>query len=494
MLNRRGGPLLAAVLLIGVAAASRHAAFWKTLSPATESPPSGRLGAAPQSAEVSRTSAGERVPVSAPLNVRYPQAGGLERRVVQTGSIEALESADIHARVSGYLRAVYVNIGSRVEVGQLLAELDVPELAQEVKRNTALLERARGEAHQADARLTVAESQQQTAAAVVREAESKIQQHVAERKLRQQEVDRLRKLVRQGAIEGKILDERSCLLEMAQAAEGQARHALLVAQALWAEAGPRVELARAECVTAHALVPVAAAAVEYAQIMLQYTRITAPFAAVVTKRNADPGEFVRAATEGGARPLLRIVRTDQMKVVVAVPDRLAPFINPGDRAEVRIDALHGEVFQGQVARSASFQQRETRTMRVEIDLPNPHGRLMDGMYGAVTIIAPPPPDGLTVPITSLVSGTADGRGSLYVVRDGQLTKLPVWIGQNHGDRTEVLSGLAADDMVVSQATGPMRLGEGQFADVRLEPLANETLAGTTSSRIASPHGVVNKRP
>jgi HlyD family secretion protein len=422
-----------------------------------------------------------------PLELRVVRArpGGLDRHIVQTGSIEALESAEIYANVSGYLRSVAVDIGARVEAGQTLAELDVPELHQEVQQKKALMEQARGEAQQADARVKLVQAQQETAAAVVREAEAQIEQYIIEQNLRRQECDRLRGVVRQGAIEEKVLDEKLQLLEMAMACETRARQSLQVARARWQESGPQLELARAESRTAHARVHVASTAVQRAQILLQYTRIVAPFAAVVTQRHVDAGDFVRGATQGGNQPLFCVLRTDQMKVVLAVPDRFVPDIQPGDPVEVRVDALHGKVFQGNVSRLASFQQRQTRTMRVEVDLPNPEGRLVDGMYGSVSIRSSPPEHSLTVPVASLVSGTENGHGSVYVVRQGRISEVPVWIGQNNGIRAEVLSGLDREDLVASQVTQRVRLHEGELADVRFE-LPDDALAGGTDLSAARP--------
>ncbi len=416
------------------------------------------------------------------LCVAHPAAGGLARRIVQTGSVEAAEAADVFAKVSGYLQAIHVDIGAEVEAGEPLAELDVPELAQELQRRKSLLEQARGEARECDARLNVMQGEQETAEAVVSEAESKIQQHVLERRLYEKETKRLDQLVRQGAIEEKLLDEKRHLLEIARSAEQRARQAVRVAKARWEEVGPRVELAEAECSTAHAAVAVAASEVEHAEIMLRYCNITSPFSGVVTQRNVDPGNFVQSAAEGGSQPMFKVSRTDQMKVVVSVPDRFVPYINPEDRAEVRIDALHGEVFEGKVARVARFQDRKTRTMRVEVDLPNDDGRLIDGMYGSVTLHSPPPAESVTVPAASVAVGTENSRGDLYVVRDGRLTKVPVWIGQNDGHRAEVLSGLTPNELVACQISDARSIGEGELAEVQIKRTdTKDFLAGASES-------------
>lgn len=419
------------------------------------------------------------------LTVVRPVAGGIDRRIVQTGSVEAIESADVYAKVSGYLRAVHVNIGGEVKRGDLLAELDVPEIHQELQRRKGLLEQARGEARKFDARLNVMQAEQETAAATVREAESRIQSHVLERQLHERESERFEQLVRQGAIEETLLEEKRHRTEIARAAEGQAREAVRVANAKWAELGPRIELAEAEAATAHAAVEVAAADVEQAEIMVRYCRITAPFDGVVTQRHVDPGSFVRSAADGGSQPMFRLSRADQMKVVVSVPDRFVPFVNPGDDAEVRIDALRGEVFRGSVSRVARFQDRKTRTMRVEIDLPNPVGRLVDGMYGAVAIESPPPVESVTVPAASLPPGTENGWGDVFVVRDGWLKRARVWVGKNDGRRAEVYSGVKPDSLIACEFTEAKVLGEGQLAEVEFRPLDQEEFLAGSGTQVGA---------
>jgi HlyD family secretion protein len=378
--------------------------------------------------------------------------------MVQTGSVEAYESAQLYAKVSGYVKSSLADIGMQVVRGQLLAVLEAPELDQEVERSAALLEQARGSAQQAEAKLKLARAEHVTAEAVVKEMESEIVRYTAERKLREKEYVRLQKLVGRGAVEETLLDEKQHQLEAAQAAEQQARLSALVARAKLAAVRAGVELAEANKVTAEAAVRVAQSAADHAKTMSEYTRILAPFDGVVTRRNYDTGDFIRSGDRGAEQALFTVSRVDQMRVVISVPDRLVPYVKPDDRAEVRIDSLHGEVFLGKVARISRQQDRRTRTMRAEIELSNRDGKLIDGMYASVRIITPAPSSGYTIPRESLLSEAARGESSVFVVRDGRIVKTPVRVGISRNNRIEVLSGVNAEDWIVLEADHSMHAG------------------------------------
>src|SRR5262249_49617623 len=157
-----------------------------------------------------------------------------------------------------------------------------------------------------------------------------------------------------------------------------------------------------------------------------------PFDGVVTERNFNPNDFVRAASEGGAHlPLLTVQRTDLMRVVVQVADRDVPYADPGDPAIVEIDALPGQKFPASISRIADSEDPETRLMHVEIDLPNPpgmnrKGMIRHGMYGRVTIILEKV-EMLSLPSSCLVGKSQDSKGYVYVVRDGRARQVPVQI-------------------------------------------------------------------
>ncbi len=189
------------------------------------------------------------------------------------------------------------------------------------------------------------------------------------------------------------------------------------------------------------------------------------YTGVVTLRNFHPGEFIRAAEQGGQIPMLSVARTDRMRVVVQVDDKSAPYIFTNSTAVVTLDSLPGEVFKTNVARTAdiigggsedgSQTQIQNRTMRTEVDLENPEDRIKGGMYGWVTLELKVPPaasQSVSVPSTCLTGTSEDGTGRVFVVKDGHAHGKPVRILHENGVDI-VVSGIASNDQVIAQSSG-----------------------------------------
>ncbi len=192
-------------------------------------------------------------------------------------------------------------------------------------------------------------------------------------------------------------------------------------------------------------------------MFLDYTHFKAPFDGVITLRNVHRGDFIQIGVRPNEGPLYRLARTDVMRVVTEVPDRIAPFVNAGDKVELYFDSLPGKRFEGKVARVAHAEESSTRTMRCEIDLPNEDpetgekGVLNAGMYGLAKIIAlEPSPDAVRVPSSCLVGKTEGGIGSVYLVRDGHARRVEVVVGYDDGDVAEILKGLTTSDRVIGR--------------------------------------------
>jgi HlyD family secretion protein len=134
--------------------------------------------------------------------------------------------------------------------------------------------------------------------------------------------------------------------------------------------------------------------------------------------------------------------------VIQVPDLDVPLLDVGDKVTVAVDALKGREFTGSVARLGKSEDPTTRTMRVEVDLPNPEGLLVEGMYGRATIELQPPTDNLTVPAACVVGHAGRGKAAVFVVRDGKAQRTPVTLGGDDGSSVEVLSGLGPNDEVI----------------------------------------------
>lgn len=185
---------------------------------------------------------------------------------------------------------------------------------------------------------------------------------------------------------------------------------------------------------------------------MAYATIEAPFDGVVTSRAIDPGDMVYQASspKGGNQPLLRVAEVDRIRLKTYVPERESAWVDPGDPATVVFDALSGQVFTGQVARTAQALEPSTRTMLVEIDLPNVDGRIRPGYYGQARIVLEKREQALALPSSAVQFD--DGGSFVYVVTTGDtVRKTPVGIGLGSAGWTEIVSGVGAGERVVASA-------------------------------------------
>jgi RND family efflux transporter MFP subunit len=387
-----------------------------------------------------------------------PHAGGMAHITVQPGSAHSYEEADLYAKVSGFLEVQNVDIGSRVKRGELLAKIDIPELTKEYELAKAALDQATSEVAQMKARIDSSVAEKNAAQAYVAQTEADLQRCEAERSFRDKQYRRIRELHEMKSVEERLVDEKLDQLHAADAADRAAHSAVLTAQQQVAAAEARVESARADLLVSKAKVRVAEATVGKAEVMVSYTQITSPYDGVITHRNFHRGAFIRAPDQGGQVPLLTVERTDLMRIVVQIPDREVPFCQSGDPATIRFDALPRVPFKGRVSRIAESEDLDTRTMRIEIDLPNPKGLVRDAMYGRVEIELEPAHGGVTIPSACFVGNIEDSKAQVFVVERGVVRLKPVVIGADNGTLAEVVSGLSPSDEVVMRPPGSLSDG------------------------------------
>jgi HlyD family secretion protein len=391
------------------------------------------------------------------VEVATPRRGGLGRTVVQPGVVHAFNKAGLYAKVSGYLIRQRVDIGDMVKKGDLLTEINVPELFKGADQARAALGQAQARQKQAEARLLTARADRESAAAHVQQAESDVARYTAERIFRKKQLERITELARRKAVAEELVDEGQKQYEAAIAAERASGAEVAMARAMLSAADARIAQAQADLEGAKADVDAAAADLAKAEILLEYTRITAPFDGVITLRSFHEGDFIRSASEGGAIPVLSIAQNDLMRVIILVPDRDVPFVARGDPARIQVDALQGRTFEGKVARFANAED-EQKLMRTEVDLRNPDNLLKDGMYGTATLILAAPSKNLTIPSSSLIEQDSQGHGAVYIVRDGTIHRVPVLVGLDNGRDVEILQGLKPDDQVAVRYNGPIAEG------------------------------------
>jgi RND family efflux transporter MFP subunit len=393
------------------------------------------------------------------VQVVHPEKGKMPRITRQPGTVLSFDSAKLFAEVSGYIKEHPVDIGSKVKRGDVLIKIDVPELEKLRDKWTAMIAQAKARVEQAEASMVTAKADVKAAGAKVVQAKASSRSAKAWQKYRALQLKRMQDLYAVNAVEEKLVDESMERNEAAKETVYASEAAITTAEAELEAANAKIQKAKADIDAANADVKVAEAERDHADVIVKFATITSPYNGYITQRSKWPGDFVKTGAEGvGNEPLLTVERTDKMRVVVQIPDRDVPYCDPGDAATVEIDALPGQKFPGaKISRIAQSEDPRTKLMRVEIDLPNKEGKLKQGMYGWVTIVLDPEAEQLSIPSSCLVGKTQDGKGSVYVVRDGSAKLIHVQVGSDNGQLVAI-EGLNPEDEVIAQAPPSLRDG------------------------------------
>jgi len=310
----------------------------------------------------------------------------------------------VHAKVSGYVSQIPVDIGDRVKTGDLLAQLEIPELQDNLNKAIAAFQAA------------------------------------------QQEVSR---------IEAASTDTHRIFQRLGDVAKA---HPKLIAQQDLDTAGSKDTAAAAALEAARHKAQECQAEEARINTLLSYSRITAPFDGVITKRFADTGSLVQAGTRSDtqAMPVVELAQCSLLRLWFPVPEAEAPFIHPGKDVKVTVDALH-KTFDGKIARSAWKIESSTRTMVTEVDVENPDGALQAGMYASIQLPLHEKRNTLCVPVQAL--SAASHPTVLVLGRDGRIEERTITVGVQTGGLEEVLSGLTEGERVVVGSRAGLQTGE-----------------------------------
>src|SRR5215472_5624627 len=337
----------------------------------------------------------------------------VERRTIAStlkisGEFKPFQDVDVHAKVAGYIKVISVDVGDHVKQGQTLAILEVPELAAQLAGAEAAVRRANEEIGRAQGDLERAKSA-----------------HAATHMGYQRLSDAAK--TRQGLVAQQELDD---------------------AQAKDLESEAQVSSAKAALSAAQQELAVAQANQKQVAALSGYTRITAPFAGVITTRYADTGALVAAGTSSStqAMPVVRLAQVSVLRLVLPVPESLASQIHLKDPVKVYVQALNQQI-EGRVSRFADSLDLQTRTMQTEIDCENRDGRLIPGMYTESEISLNQEPNALTLPLEGVVRN-GDDATVLAVNSQNVLDECHIKLGLEDNARVEVLSGLSEGDRVV----------------------------------------------
>jgi RND family efflux transporter MFP subunit len=335
------------------------------------------------------------------------------------GEFKPFQDVDVHAKVAGYIRKIYVDVGDHVKEGQTLAVLEVPELAAQLSGSEAGVRSAEEQIHKAQGDLQRARSSHAAA-------------HSAYVRLKQ------------------AADSRVGLVAQQEVDDSQAKDLETEGQTASAEA---------ELASAKQQLEVSQANQKQYSAMSDYTRIVAPFAGVITNRYADTGALVAAGTSSSTQaiPVVRLAETSKLRLVLPIPESVAAQIHLGDPVKVRVQALGSEI-EGKVSRFADSLDRQTRTMQTEIDFDNRTGRLIPGMYTETRLSLREKKNALTIPLEA-VSRNGEDATVLAVNKQNVIEERHVRLGAEDETRVEVLSGLSEQDRVVVGSRTQFRSGE-----------------------------------
>ena len=312
---------------------------------------------------------------TAVVNVVHPTSGSDAQAIELPGNTQAFTDAPIYARTSGYLKQWYFDIGARVKRGELLAEIETPEL---------------------DEQLDQAENQLKT-------AEANLQ-------LAQVTADRWVYLEKSSVVSKQERDQAVSDLNAKRATADSARS----------------NVARL-------------------QKLQEFEHVYAPFDGVITARNTDVGDLIQGDNTA-PKELFHLAAVGKLRVYISVPEVYAMAIKSGEAVKLTLDAFPGESFTGTLVRDSNSIDLTSRTLRVEVDVDNPTGRLLPGAYAFVYLKLPSAAGAVTVPTNTLLFRAEGLR--VGVVRDGLAKLMPITIGHDYGSSVEVLSGLTTDDAVI----------------------------------------------
>jgi RND family efflux transporter MFP subunit len=339
----------------------------------------------------------------------------LSTDLVLTAEFEPFQEIDVMAKVSGYIKDIKVDIGDRVKEQQLLATLEIPEMQDDLARAAASLDEANADLAAARDELQRAQSTHDMA-------------HLSY---------------------SRVLDvskKEPGLVPQQEVDEAHSRD--LVAEAQVSGAKSRISASEQR-------IRVSQAEQSRVRTLYQYATITAPFAGVVTKRYANNGSLIQAGTasQSQAMPVVRLSENGLLRLALPVPESAVPLIHLGEPVDVRVSALHRS-FPGRVARFSDKVEEATRTMKTEVDVPNPTLVLVPGMYAEVDLVTEERKHVLTVPVEA-VDGSGSSARVFTVQPSGIIQIVPVSLGIETARQIEIRSGdlKEGDDVVVGSRAG-----------------------------------------
>jgi RND family efflux transporter MFP subunit len=341
--------------------------------------------------------------------------------IVLTAEFKPFQEVEVMAKVAGYVKKINVDVGDRVQEGQLLALLEVPEMADDQARAQSMLNRSQAELARAKDELQRAESSHNIA-------------HLSYTRL------------------SEVAKQRAGLIAQQEIDDAQSKDLVSEAQ---------VSAAKSNVTAAEQQVQVNSAEIQKLKTLFDYTRVTAPFAGLVTKRYADTGAMIQAGISSSTQvmPLVKLSENSLLRLIFPVPESAVPSVHVGQQVDVRVPTLKRS-FPGRVARFSEKVSSATRTMDTEVDVSNPNLVLVPGMFAEVTLTLEQRNAVLTVPISAVDLGNDETSGQVVVVTtENKADVRNIQLGLQTETKFEVKAGLREGELVVTSNRSNLRSGQ-----------------------------------
>jgi len=362
---------------------------------------------------------GASAPGGVSVGVVKVQRKSLGRTLTLSSELVPFQEIDVYAKESGYVKELNVDYGTRVQANQVLATLEIPELQLQLKQDDAA---------------------SKNASDMITHAQNEVSRVEAQHKVLQLQFERLDGVAKTkpGLVAQQEVDD----------SEGKAL-----------AAAAQVEAAKSNLQSAQSLLEAAQAKRERDQVLFDYSKITAPFAGVITQRFANLGTLLQAGTNSStqAMPLVRLSEDSLFRLVIPVPESYVHFIHIGDPVTVNVPSLTRS-FPGKVARFSVDVREDTRTMHTEVDVQNPGRVLLPGLYAEATITLERKAGAIALPVQAV--DQENGQAAVDVVDpSGKIERRPIVLGIQTAADAEVISGLREGEMVVVSDRSGLKAGQ-----------------------------------
>jgi RND family efflux transporter MFP subunit len=343
----------------------------------------------------------------------------LGREITLSSELVPFQEIDVYAKESGYVKKLTVDYGSRVKAGEVMAILEIPELQAQLQEDDAEIKNANNQ---------------------VTRAQHELARYQAQYKALHLQYTRL----------NGVFESQPGIVAQQEVDDAQGKDLA---------ASSQVDAGQAALEAAQSQLSASRAKLAHDQSLYDYSKITAPFAGIVTERYANLGTLMQAGTGSStqAMPLVKLSEDDLFRLVIPVPEAYVRYIRIGDPVSVHVPSLN-RTFSGKVARFSVDVRADTRTMHTEVDVYNPQRLLVPGLYAEADLQFDRKDNIPSVPVQAL-SHEGDKTTVLVANADGTLERRPVQVGIETSSDAEIVSGLSEGEQVVVSDRGGLRAGQ-----------------------------------